>query len=158
MFSKQQQPAKRTARGKPAVLPPLAAESQARRSPKVASLVSEDLVVTGGLASEGEAHIDGKVIGDVKVSRLTLGEAGQVEGSITGEMVEIRGRVAGPITAKLVRLFATSHVEGDITHEQLAMETGAHFQGRSLKLQRPAPASAPQPVSGVIALNPAAAI
>jgi cytoskeletal protein CcmA (bactofilin family) len=30
-------------------------------------------------------------------------------------------------------------VEGDITHEQLAIETGAFFQGRSLRLQRAAP-------------------
>jgi cytoskeletal protein CcmA (bactofilin family) len=42
-------------------------------------------------------------------------------------------------------------VDGDITHEQLAMETGAFFQGRSLKFQRqaqvaqPAPAAAPAP-------------
>jgi hypothetical protein len=37
------------------------------------------------------------------------------------------------------------------------MENGAHFQGRSLKLQRPA-ASTPQLTSGVIALSPAAAV
>ncbi len=110
----------------------------ARRSPKVASVISEDMSIQGDLLSEGEMHIDGKIIGDVKVARLTLGENGLIEGSVTAEAVEIRGKVVGPVTAKLVRLFASSHIEGDITHEQLAMETGAHFQGRSLKLQRPA--------------------
>jgi cytoskeletal protein CcmA (bactofilin family) len=129
---------------------------QSRRTPKVASVVSEDLTVQGNLISEGEVHIDGKVLGDVKVARLTLGESGMIEGSVTAETVELRGKVVGPITAKQVRLFASSHTEGDITHEQLAMETGAHFQGRSLKLQRPAP-SAPQLTSGVISINPAAA-
>jgi cytoskeletal protein CcmA (bactofilin family) len=130
-----------------------------RKSVKVASVISEDLVVNGGMISEGEVHIDGKVHGDVKVARLTLGETGVIEGSVTAETVEVRGTVTGPITGKLVRLFATCHVEGDITHEQLAMETGAHFQGRSLKLQRPgAAAPAPQQLSsGVIALNPAVA-
>jgi cytoskeletal protein CcmA (bactofilin family) len=37
-----------------------------------------------------------------------------------------------------VRLYGTAHVDGDITHEQLSMETGAFFQGRSVKFQRQA--------------------
>jgi cytoskeletal protein CcmA (bactofilin family) len=152
MFSKQDKrpPAGKTAHS-------AAPQEPSRRPPKVASLVSEDLTVNGGLVSEGEVHIDGKVFGDVKVARLTLGENGMIEGAVIAEMVEIRGKVTGPITAKLVRLFATCHVDGDVTHEQLAMETGAFFQGRSLKLQRPA-ASAPQPASSssVVTLAPAA--
>ncbi|MFY8143050.1 MAG: polymer-forming cytoskeletal family protein, partial [Caulobacter sp.] len=46
-------------------------------------------------------------------------------------------------TAQSVRLYGTARVDGDITHEQLAMEPGAEFQGRSLKFRRPAPS--PQP-------------
>jgi cytoskeletal protein CcmA (bactofilin family) len=57
------------------------------------------------------------------------------------EAVEVRGRVVGAITSKQVRLYGTSYIDGDITHEQLAMETGAFFQGRSLKFQRPAPSA-----------------
>jgi hypothetical protein len=48
--------------------------------------------------------------------------------------------VVGSITAKQVRLMGTCYVDGDVTHEQLTMETGAFFQGRSLKFQRAAPA------------------
>jgi hypothetical protein len=83
--------------------------------------------------------------GDVRVGRLTVGETGHVEGSVYAEAVEVRGRVVGAITAKQVRLYGTSYIDGDITHEQLAMETGAFFQGRSLKFQRPAPAAQPAP-------------
>jgi cytoskeletal protein CcmA (bactofilin family) len=131
-------------------------EPMRSKSLKAASLISSDLSVNGGLVSEGEVHVDGKVQGDVKVMRLTLGENGVIEGSITAESVEIRGKVVGPVTAKLVRLFASSHVDGDITHEQLAMETGAHFQGRSLKLQRAGAAPVAHP-AGVVTLNPAPA-
>jgi len=67
-----------------------------------------------------------------------VGETGHVEGSVFAEAVEVRGRVVGAVTAKQVRLYGTSYIDGDITHEQLAMETGAFFQGRSLKFQRPA--------------------
>lgn len=149
MFSKQD---KRPVPPGKAAMPSPAPIEPARRAPKVASVISEDMSIQGNLLSEGEIHIDGKIIGDVKVARLTLGETGLIEGSVTAEAVEIRGKVVGPVTAKLVRLFASSHIEGDITHEQLAMETGAHFQGRSLKLQRPA-SGASNAASGVVTLN-----
>ena len=116
----------------------------AKAKPRAASLLSENLTVEGNVLSDGEVQIDGVVRGDVRVGKLSLGETGHVEGQIFSDSVEIRGRVIGAITAKQVRLLGTAYVDGDITHEQLAMETGAFFQGRSLKFQRPAaPAAAP---------------
>jgi cytoskeletal protein CcmA (bactofilin family) len=87
----------------------------------------------GDLTSDGEVQLDGAVLGDLKVGHLAIGEAGQVEGVIEAESVEVRGRVVGAITARTVKLYATARVEGDITHEQIAIETGAHFAGRCLK-------------------------
>jgi cytoskeletal protein CcmA (bactofilin family) len=107
-----------------------------RRGPKVASLIAEDLIIEGGLSGDVELHIDGAVRGDVRVSRLSIGETGSVEGSIQAESVDCRGRVTGSITAQQVRLYGAAHVDGDITHDQLTVETGAYFQGRSLKLPR----------------------
>jgi cytoskeletal protein CcmA (bactofilin family) len=106
-------------------------------SPKVASLVADDISIEGNLRGDGELHVDGQIRGDVAVARLTIGETGCIEGAIHAEIVEARGRVVGSITAKQVRLFASCYVDGDITHEQLTMEAGAYFQGRSLKFQRP---------------------
>jgi len=59
------------------------------------------------------------------------------------------------ITAKQVRLYGTAYVDGDITHEQLAMETGAFFQGRSLKFQRPAAPAQPAAIAAPSATPPA---
>jgi cytoskeletal protein CcmA (bactofilin family) len=109
-------------------------------------LISPDITIEGGITGDGELQIDGIVRGDVRVGRLTIGETGHIEGSIYAEAVEVRGRIVGAITAKQVRLYGTSYIDGDITHEQLAMETGAFFQGRSLKFQRPAaPQAQPAP-------------
>jgi len=148
MFSKQAKSGGKT----PARIEPLptataiASVDQARRAPpKVASLLSADLTIEGSVTGEGELQIDGVVKGDVRVGRLTVGETGHIEGSIYAEAVEVRGRVVGAITSKQVRLYGTSYIDGDITHEQLAMETGAFFQGRSLKFQRPAPVAQPAP-------------
>ena len=75
---------------------------------------------------------------------------------VYAEAIEARGRIIGAVTAKQVRLYGTAYVDGDITHEQLAMETGAFFQGRSLKFQRPAtpPAPAPSPLAQASAPAP----
>jgi cytoskeletal protein CcmA (bactofilin family) len=135
------------------------------RKPKVATLVAENMTVEGSITGEGELHIDGMVRGDVRVARLTIGDSGHVEGSIVCESVEIRGKVVGTVTSKQVRLYGTAHMDGDITHEQLAMEIGAFFQGRSLKFQRPAGAQAsnsastpvPQPAHSQASIAPSSA-
>lgn len=150
MFSKQAKSGSKTpARIEPLPAPTAASQvdSQRRAPPKVASLLSADLTIEGGVTGEGELQIDGVVKGDVRVGRLTVGETGHVEGGVYAEVVEVRGRVVGSITSKQVRLYGTSYVDGDITHEQLAMETGAFFQGRSLKFQRPAPQAQPAPTA-----------
>ena len=149
MFSKQAKASKGPARIEPLPMSMAPAVETARKvPPKVASLVSPDITIEGGITGDGELQIDGVVRGDVRVARLTVGETGHIEGSIYAEAVEVRGRVVGAVTAKQVRLYGTAYIDGDITHEQLAMETGAFFQGRSLKFQRPAtpqPQSAPPP-------------
>jgi len=110
--------------------------------PKPASLFSQGLTVRGDIVGDVEVHVDCAVLGDVKVGKLVVGPNARIEGSIVAQAIEIHGLVIGSVTAQAVRLYGTARVDGDITHEQLAMETGAEFQGRSLKFRRPAP---PQP-------------
>jgi cytoskeletal protein CcmA (bactofilin family) len=133
--------------------PPAQAQASAPRPQAAGSVISNSLTLEGGVTGEGELQVDGVVRGDVRVGKVIVGENGHIEGSVVAEVVECRGHIIGSITAKQIRLFGTAHVDGDITHEQLAMETGAFFQGRSMKFQRPvqpsyqAPqqAHAPQP-------------
>jgi cytoskeletal protein CcmA (bactofilin family) len=152
MFSKSTKPPQRPV-SKPGGPPPLSQADMQRALPAggmnapvpqpqpkptgAASVISNSLTLEGGISGEGELQVDGLVRGDVRVGRVTVGESGQIEGSVIAEQVECRGRIIGSITAKQIRLFGTAHVDGDITHEQLAMETGAFFQGRSMKFQRP---------------------
>jgi cytoskeletal protein CcmA (bactofilin family) len=114
----------------------------APRPPKGSSIIGGDMVLEGDISGGGEIQVEGTIKGDVRVEHVTVGDGGAVEGGIYAEIVEVRGKVSGSITAKQVRLYGACHVDGDITHEQLAMETGAFFQGRSLRLQRPAASAA----------------
>ena len=124
--------------------------SAPRPPTKGSSVIGAEMTLEGNISGGGEIQVDGKIKGDIRVEHVTVGDGGQVEGGIYAEAVEVRGKVTGSITAKQVRLYGACHVDGDITHEQLAMETGAFFQGRSLRLQRQAApaqpaAAAPKP-------------
>ena len=109
-------------------------QQQPQRRPNVnASVLGADLVIKGGIEGRGEIQLQGRAWGDVKVERLIVGDAAELEGSVDAVMVEVRGRVAGSITARQVRLLPTARVEGDITYEQLAIELGAQFEGRCIR-------------------------
>ena len=116
-----------------------------------ASLIAEGTTVDGGVSGDCQLQVDGIVHGDVAVTHLSVGEGGKVEGASKAQSVEVRGRVLGSIAAKEVKLLAGCNVEGDISHEQLIIEPGAIFEGRSLRLQRPVAALASSTTSGVAA-------
>jgi cytoskeletal protein CcmA (bactofilin family) len=117
---------------------PPAEAAQGSRKPSVASLVAEGVQIRGDFATEGDVHLDGVVEGDLKAGRLTIGETGAVIGTILADCVEVRGRIEGTLCARQVRLWASARVDGDISHTELAIEAGAHFEGRSLALTPPA--------------------
>ncbi len=96
----------------------------------VPSIISPDLEIVGDLKSDGEIQIDGTVKGDTKAHMLTVGEQGKVDGSTVAETVRIFGTVSGRVQAKTVRLAESAKVTADITHESLAIEAGAYFEGK----------------------------
>lgn len=106
------------------------------------STLSAGVRYEGNISGGGDVQVDGALKGDVRLARVLIGESGSVEGAITADMIEVRGKVNGSITAKSVRLLATARVEGDITQEQLAIEPGAWFQGRSIQAKRELPTAA----------------
>lgn len=121
MFSKTAKPEKASVKSDAS----LSAQSgdAARKTPRPASLISEDITIEGGVVGEGDLHVDGVIRGDVRIGHLTIGETGHIEGSIHADTVDARGRIIGTLTAKQVRLHGTAYVDGDITHEQLSVET-----------------------------------
>lgn len=145
---------------KPASTDPQSPEAASRPSNRGqkggSTTIGADTVLDGNISGGGEIVVDGTVKGDVRIDQVTVGSGGGVEGGIYAEVVEVRGRVMGSITAKQVRLYDACHVDGDITHEQLAMESGAFFQGRSLRLQRASRTEAAATPAGPSATEPVA--
>lgn len=115
------------------------------------SMLGAGLVFEGTISGEVDLLIEGVMKGDVRVTRLTVGEHAAVEGHIRAHHVEVRGRVTGDIEAQAVNLTDTAYVEGDIAHGQLSIEIGAHFQGRC----RPLRGEAPTATADVVVLDAA---
>ena len=107
----------------------MSSEDSKEASSGVPAIISPDLKIVGHLKSNSEIQIEGTIEGDIDVPLLTVGEQGKVDGSIVAETVRISGTVNGRVQAKTVRLDKSAKVTADITHESLAIEAGAYFEG-----------------------------
>ncbi|ESQ76435.1 polymer-forming cytoskeletal protein [Asticcacaulis sp. AC402] len=154
MFSKTNKPAPPAAKPQAPAPTPETPQVNFNRSqatqPRAAAKLSglgSGLVIDGNITGSGDLHLDGTVRGDVKCGHLIVGESGSIEGKVEADTIEVRGRIVGSITGKQIKLQATAYVEGDITHEALAIDVGAYFQGRCLQSRRvEAPAAGTTPL------------
>jgi cytoskeletal protein CcmA (bactofilin family) len=94
------------------------------------SIIAAGVRVAGDICSDGDVHVDGRVDGDIDARTLTVGEQGHVVGHIDVEDAIVQGIVNGAIRARRVRLTRTSRVIADITHDILAVDEGASFEGQ----------------------------
>ena len=116
--------------------PPAAAKSSDAPSgsfqakPKASpSLLSSDLTIKGNVITSGDIQIEGTIEGDVRAHLLTVGESAKIKGEISADDVVVNGHVVGRLRGLKVRLTSTAKVEGDIVHKNIAIESGAHFEG-----------------------------
>ena len=73
---------------------------QKQEGRKMISHLPRGSEVTGELAFQGSAEIDGTVEGDVLCDgMLIIGERAQVRGKISGAVIVIRGKVEGDLVA-----------------------------------------------------------
>ena len=133
MFSKSKinDPAPKEDAAKPA--PPTAAAAapaqSASKAKPPASVLSQDLHVTGNIKTTGDIQVEGTVEGDIRAHLLTIGETATIKGEVIADDIVINGRIIGRVRGLKVRLTATARVEGDIIHKTIAIESGAHFEG-----------------------------
>ncbi len=101
------------------------------------SLLSSDLTIKGNVITSGDIQIEGTIEGDVRAHLLTVGEAAKIKGEISADDVVVNGHVVGRLRGLKVRLTSTAKVEGDIVHKNIAIESGAHFEGSVQRQEDP---------------------
>lgn len=123
-------------------LPPFAQSSNssssamgqvAMRAPDApTSVLGPDITIIGEqlvLKTKGSLLIAGQIQGDVHGESVTVGESGNVTGTITAKTIAVQGEVKGALKGSAVFLHATSRVDGDIVKQTLAIAEGAQFDG-----------------------------
>jgi cytoskeletal protein CcmA (bactofilin family) len=114
-----------------------------------ASVLSQDLHVTGNIKTTGDIQVEGTVEGDIRAHLLTIGETATIKGEVIADDIVINGRIIGRVRGLKVRLTATARVEGDIIHKTIAIESGAHFEGSVQRQDDPLSSVANKPASEV---------
>lgn len=151
MFSKSKinDPAPKEDSAKPAA-PTASAAAPAPSAPKAkppASVLSQDLHVTGNIKTTGDIQVEGTVEGDIRAHLLTIGETATIKGEVIADDIVINGRIIGRVRGLKVRLTATARVEGDIIHKTIAIESGAHFEGSVQRQDDPLSGGAKKPAA-----------
>jgi cytoskeletal protein CcmA (bactofilin family) len=87
----------------------------------------------GSVTAEGLVEVNGQIEGDLYCTSLVVSPKASIAGGIQAERVVVNGRVEGPIRGGEVVLKSRAHVVGDIQHDTLSIESGAYFDGRSVR-------------------------
>ncbi|KNG93139.1 bactofilin family protein [Pseudaestuariivita atlantica] len=122
-----------------------------------ASVLSNDLHITGNIKTTGDIQVEGTVEGDIRAHLLTIGESATIKGEVMADDVVVNGRVVGRVRGLKVRLTATARVEGDIVHKTIAIESGAHFEGSVQRQDDPLNSKAKLPGAATASAAPAPA-
>ena len=109
-----------------------------RSGPSAHSMVDEFLTMKGDLESEGDIHVKGKVLGNIRCKLLIVEVDALVEGGVEAEEVVGRGNAKGTMQADRVRLERTANVDCEIRHNSFSAEEGARIKGSLRSKEDPA--------------------
>jgi cytoskeletal protein CcmA (bactofilin family) len=93
------------------------------------SVIAHGVELTGDIVAASDIQLNGTVSGNVRCTRLVLGEQGRIRGSVEADEVKIAGAVEGPISAARVVLVASAQVTGSIRYGEINIELGARLDG-----------------------------
>lgn len=95
--------------------------------------IAEDCEIKGSIDSKGNARIDGKVEGTIRIAGdLVIGQSAVLQANIEAQTISVAGEVRGNVKAKdLLELASSSRLYGDINTKQLKIDQGARFVGSS---------------------------
>ncbi len=95
------------------------------------SVIAEGTIVRGSVEGEGSLEVLGRVEGDVSMSGdITIGEAGQVLGNVSGGKLSVHGAVQGDLHGRdAVLLEPGARVVGDLSAPRIGVAGGALVRG-----------------------------
>jgi cytoskeletal protein CcmA (bactofilin family) len=109
-------------------------ESKARAAAAAGdqAIIAKGLVLHGEITGAESLFVDGRVEGSISLpgNRVTVGQNGQVNASISAREIVVMGKVRGNVSASdRVDIRAEGAVTGDLTAARISIEDGAFFKG-----------------------------
>ena len=117
----------KTMAGQPATMD----KSPSAEAGKESAMLGRGTRISGKIAFEGAARIDGQIEGEISASGpLVIGESALVNAQINGTSIVVHGKVTGDLTAsKKLEIRAPGRVYGNVTTPSLVIEEGVVFEG-----------------------------
>jgi len=103
---------------------------------RIDSLIAFGTRIEGDIEFTGGLRIEGKVIGNIRISNgdsgtLMVGPKASVQGNIEVEHLLLDGTITGDIHARQsVELRPASRVVGDVSYRSIELQLGATVNGR----------------------------
>lgn len=123
------------------------------------SVIGQDIAITGNVTATADLQIDGRIDGDVRCGGLSQGPEGRIKGNVVAESARLGGSIEGAVSVRNLTIASSAKIMGDVAYETIAIENGAHIDGRlkytagGVAQPAPAPVAAPhyQPAPPVAA-------
>ena len=109
---------------------PTPAARPARNGATGLSFIGPETVVSGGIATTSQLHVDGRIDGNVRCAQLIQGTGGIIAGNIEADEARLAGTVEGTVVARTLFVEASAKIMGDVAYETLSIDAGAEIEGR----------------------------
>lgn len=102
----------------------------------VASLIDEDMRITGTVVSSGDIILAGGVEGEIQCRHLFVEDQAKLTGNINAEETVIAGVVSGEVSSGILRIKSTGNFDGILKTSGIEVEEGAIVNARFRKRRR----------------------
>ena len=94
------------------------------------TVIADGITIHGDIMGEGAIRIDGKVEGNVHLSKgVVLGEKAEIIGSVKSSEVIVFGKLNGNLECKDLYIKSTGKIDGNILVNAFAVDMGGKYNG-----------------------------
>jgi cytoskeletal protein CcmA (bactofilin family) len=115
----------------------VAQQSATPETSETISTLGSGMTIIGKIDCQGTLHIFGRIEGELRATKVLIGNGAQFDGNVIAQGVTIDGRLTGTIHATRVNLQSNAVVDGDIFHRVLSIDENARFEGSSRRVENP---------------------
>ena len=93
-------------------------------------IVGEGVRLNGKIEAPGTVLVNGAIDGDISAQDIRIGTSGRVNGSLTGQNIDLAGQAGQSIAAvKHLVIRSGATVTGNIKYQTIEIESGARIEG-----------------------------